>query len=53
MFFHILLPENSNAKSVTSNGKNISFKQSHVEKSRYADFETDACGIKTVDIKYE
>jgi hypothetical protein len=53
MFFHILLPENSNAKSVTSNGKNISFKQSHVEKFHYADFETDAFGIKTVDIKYE
>jgi hypothetical protein len=53
IFFHILLPENSNAKSVTSNGKNISFKQSYVEKSHYADFETDAFGIKTVDIKYE
>ncbi len=53
MFFHVLLPENSNAKSVRSNGKNISFKQSNVEKSRYADFQTDAAGIKTIDIKYE
>lgn len=53
ILFHILLPDHTNATSVTSNNKNISFKQIKIEQSNYADFESDANGIHTFDIHYE
>ncbi len=53
MSFHILLPEHTTVTSVTSGNKNISFNKSTIEQSNYADFETNADGIKTFDIHYD
>jgi hypothetical protein len=53
MFFHVLLPEHATTTSVTSNNKNISFKQYLVEQSSYADFESDADAVKTFEIHYK
>ena len=53
MFFHVLLPSNANVQTVINNNKNIVFKQSTVEQSNYVDFETDAHGAKTFEIKYK
>ena len=50
--FHVLLPANTKAKSVMSDNKNIAFKQSTIEQSNYADFESDADGVKTFNIQY-
>ncbi len=51
--FHVLLPANTKVKSVMSDNKNISFKQSTIEQSNYADFEMNADGVKDFEIKYE
>lgn len=53
MFFHILLPEHTNTVSVSLGNKKITFKQSTIEESNYADFESDASGIKNFDIHYD
>ena len=53
MQFHVLLPEHTNVVSVTSGNKNISFKQSTIEQSNYADFENNADGLKTFQIRYK
>ncbi|MFW6123957.1 MAG: hypothetical protein ACOC5G_01935 [Acidobacteriota bacterium] len=39
LFFHVLLPDKSKVKSVSADGKQISFREEITEKSRYADFK--------------
>lgn len=53
MLFHVLMPASAKVKSVMSNNKNIAFKQSTIEQSNYADFESDAAGVRTIEISYE
>jgi len=53
IFYHILIPANTKVKTVWCNNKNILFKQSVVEQSRYVDFESNVQGAKTFEIKYE
>ncbi len=53
MQFHVLLPEHTSAVSVTSENKNISFKQTVIEQSIYTDFESDADGVKTFQVQYK
>jgi hypothetical protein len=53
MFFHTLLPANAKVKSVSSEKKNIAFKQRAIEQSSYVDFTVDAHGAETFKIRYE
>jgi hypothetical protein len=53
IFFHILLPPNTKAQTVRGNNKDILFKQSTIEQSNYVDFDTDARGATTFEIKYQ
>lgn len=53
ILFHVLLPANAKAISVTLNNKNIPFKRSTIEQSNYADFDTTVSGAKSFEIKYE
>lgn len=53
MYFHVLLPEKTSVQFVKMNNQNISFKQSFIEQSHYADFEIDGKQIKTLQIKYQ
>lgn len=52
LFFHVLLPQNAKAKAVSRNNKTISFTQSAMEQSNYADFETPNDKINVIEIKY-
>jgi hypothetical protein len=53
MLFHVLLPPNTKAISVTANNKAVSFKSSLVEQSAYADFEVPANGVKEILVNYK
>lgn len=53
MRFHILLPKKAKVVSVESNNKSVSFNQSQVEQSGYADFELIAERVQDVTINYK
>ncbi|MEO8764008.1 MAG: hypothetical protein ABI416_06965 [Ginsengibacter sp.] len=52
IFFHILLPPNTMAQAVKSNGKEIAYMHSMVEQSPYVDFESGARGVIKIEIEY-
>ncbi len=53
LFFHVMLPAQTKAKSLTTENKNIFFKQTSIEESNYVDFTTDVHGVKTFEIMYD
>ena len=53
MLLHILLPANAKATSVTVNNQPVSFKQSFIEQSGYADFEVTADKIVHISLGYK
>lgn len=53
ILFHILLPENTTPVFVTTQNKNVPFKQSVIEQSHYADFTAYVKGVQTFEIKYK
>lgn len=50
--FHVLLPENTHAKSVMVNGKSQVFNSSKVENSVYVDFEITNAVPQLIEIQY-
>ncbi|MCK4264452.1 MAG: hypothetical protein KAX27_05860, partial [Candidatus Aminicenantes bacterium] len=51
IIFHVLLPEHKIAKSVCIDGKEAVFKNFHVEKSNYADFDAKIKGDAVIKIR--
>jgi hypothetical protein len=50
--FHVLIPEHMEAKQVKANGKNIAFKNTQIENSRYVDFFFIIQTGVTIEIQY-
>jgi hypothetical protein len=50
--FHVLLPEQAGAKTVTLDGRQHAFENQVVEKSRYADFTVTNCSKAVIRIQW-